>query len=288
MRNHSARNACPFRICSLRLAPARSSSATARLFGRIAPVGAPRVNTDAAIAEALRLSGMEQAISQFGDPSLYLSLMQQKQLTPQQAAEVRRMVMQSMRPERFQRAVAASLKNGYPAASYPQLLQMLRSPLARRMTALELAQPDPKSLQAFAAAFNQNPPAAQHVAAVNRIDQATGSSQLTVDVVAAVLEGMAAGSAGQLPPAQAQAAIDEVRGQHGDVLRQAAMLRMLYQYRGVPDDQLNQYADLLSSPAAFQFNQVAARGLLEATRQASAELMGNMLRRFPAKAPQQQ
>ena len=89
--------------------------------------------------------------------------------------------MQSMRPERFQQAVAASLKNGYPADSYPQLLDLLRSPLTRRMTAIELAQPDAKALQTFASGLNQKPPSAQHMAIVNRIDQATGGSKLYIE-----------------------------------------------------------------------------------------------------------
>ena len=155
-----------------------------------------RTDVDAAIGEAIHLSGIGQAIAQLGDSSVYLAAMPTKQLTPQQAAEMRALVMQSMRPERFQQAVTASLKNTYPADAYPQLLEVLRSPLARRMTAIEMQQshPDPKALQAFVAGLNRTPPDAQHLAIVRRIDQVTGSSQLMVDIVAAVLEGMAAGS----------------------------------------------------------------------------------------------
>ena len=245
-----------------------------------------RVNQDAAMAEALRLSGIDQSLQQLGDPSLYLAAMPQKQLTSQQAAEVRQLVMQSMQPQRFQQAVAASLKTGFPADAYPQLLDILRSPLARQMTAVELQEShvDAKSLQAFVAGLKQKPPAAQHLAIVNRIDQATGSSQLVLDIVAAVLEGMASGS-GQLSAAQTRQMIDEVRGQRGDELRQAALIRMLYQYRGVPDEQLNQYAAMLSSPVVTRFNRVAQSGMLDATRQASAEMMGAIIRRFQIKMP---
>jgi len=245
-----------------------------------------RADTDAAIAEAVRLSGIGQAIAQLGDPSVYLAAMPTKQLTPQQAAEVRALVMQSMRPERFQQAIIASLKKTYPADAYPQLLDVLRSPLARRMAAIELrqSQPDPKALQAFVAGLNQTPPDAQYLAIVRRIDRATGTSQLMVDIVAAVLEGMAADS-GQISAEEARKMVAEVRGQRGDTLRQAGLIRQLYEYRGVPNDQLTAYASMLASPSVVRFNDAAESGLLEATRQASAELMRALMQRFPAKAP---
>ena len=245
-----------------------------------------RTDVDAAIGEAIRLSGIGQAIAQLGDPSVYLAAMPTKQLTPQQATEMRVLVMQSMRPEWFQQAVAASLKNTYPADAYPQLLEVLRSPLVRRMTAIELQQShaDPKALQAFVAGLNQTPPDAQHLAIVRRIDQVTGSSQLMVDIVAAVLEGMAAGS-GQISAEETRKMVDEVRGQRGDTLRQGGLLHLLYEYRSVPNDQLSAYASMLASPLAVRFNAAAESGLLEATRQASAELMRAMTQRFPVKVP---
>src|SRR5579863_1025858 len=91
--------------------------------------GAARIRPDAAIAEALQLSGMNQTLEELGNPALYMSAMPRQNLTPEQLAEVRQIVMQSMRPEKFQEAVTASLKNAYPSDEYPQLLDMLRSPL---------------------------------------------------------------------------------------------------------------------------------------------------------------
>jgi len=247
-------------------------------------VGA-RVSPDAAIAEALRLSGIGQAIRQLGDPALYLQAIPQKQLTPEQAAEVRQIVMQSMRQEKFEQAVTSSLKNGYPAEAYPQLLEILRSPLARRMTSIELEETraDPKELQAFVAGLKHKPPDPQHLAIVNRIDQVTRNSQLMVEIVAAVLEGVASGSG--LSASQSRKMIDELRGERSDTLRQAALLHLLYQYRAVPDDQLNEYTTMLSAPQVVRFNQVAQSGLVEATRQSSGEMMSVMIRRFHIKMP---
>jgi hypothetical protein len=105
-----------------------------------------------------------------------------------------------------------------------------------------------------------------------------------VDVVAAVLEGVAAGS-GQISAEETRKMVDEVRGQRGDTLRQAGLLHLLYEYRSVPSDELSAYASLLASPLAVRFNEAAESGLLEATRQASAELMRTMMQRFPVKMP---
>ena len=245
-----------------------------------------RADTDAAIAEALRLSGTDEAIQQLGDPSIYMAATRQRQLTPQQTAELRELVMQSMRPETFRRAVIASLKSSYPADAYPQLLSLLRSPLARRMTAIEVreSRADPKAIQTFAAGLGQNPPSAQRQAIIRHLDQATRTSERTVDIVVAVMEGIAAGSR-DLPPQQSRKIIDDFRAQRGDTVRQAAIVKLLYQYRNVPDDQLNDYATLLASPPAVRFNEAATTGLLEATRQASAEFMRALMQRFPVKPP---
>jgi len=252
-----------------------------------------RVDADAAIAEALRLSGIGQAIAQLGDPSVYLAAMPKKQLTPQQIEEVKALIMQSVRPERFQQALTASLKNTYPAAAYPQLLALLRSPLARQMAAIELKQShaDPNAMQAFVEGLKQTPldakhlaMDAQHLAIVKRIDQVTGTSQLMVDIVVAVLEGMAAGS-GSISAEETRKVVAGVRDQRGDTLRQSGLLHLLYQYRGVPDDQLSEYASMLASPLMVRFNETATSGLLEATRQAGAELMQAMMRRLPTQTP---
>ena len=250
--------------------------------------GAARIRPDAAIAEALQLSGMSQTLEELGNPALYMSAMPRKNLTAEQLAEVRQIVMQSMRPEKFQQAVTASLMSAYPTEQYPQLLDMLRSPLSKQMTAIELqgSHIDPKALQSFVGGLKEKPPDAQHMAIIHRIDQATGSSQLMVDIVTAVLEGMASG--GQLSAAETRKMTDDIRGQRGDTLRQAALVRLLYQYRAVPDDQLNAYAAMLSSPAMVRFNQVAATGMLDATRHAAEEMMGTMIRRFQIKMPQPQ
>jgi hypothetical protein len=247
--------------------------------------GGARAGTDASIAEALRLSGIGQTIDQLANPALYMSSIPRKNLTPEQLAEVRQIVMQSMRPERFRQAVTASLKSSYPEDDYPQLLDMMRSPLARQMTAIEVqsARVDGKAIQAFATGLQAKPPDAQHLAIIRRIDQATGGSQLMVDIVAAVLEGIA--SASQISAGETRKMLEEVRGQQGDVLRQAALIRMLYQYRTVPDDQLNEYSAMLSSPVAVRFSQAAATGMLDATRQASAEMMVAIMQRFPVKPP---
>ena len=245
-----------------------------------------RVTADPAIAEALHLSGIEQAIQQLGDPSVYLAAIPKNRLTPQQLDDVRALVMQSMRPERFEEAVTASLKNTYPVDAYPQLLEILRSPLARQMTAVEAEQSraDPKALKEFVSELNQTPVNAQHLAIVRRIDQVTGTSELMVDIVGAVLEGMAAGTS-QISAAQISKTASELRGQRGDALRQAGLLHLLYEYRAVPDNELTEYANLLAYPLVIKFNQAATRGLLAATRQASTDLMAAIMSRFPDKIP---
>jgi hypothetical protein len=103
-------------------------------------------------------------------------------------------------------------------------------------------------------------------------------------IVAAILEGMTAGS-GQISAEETRKMVDEVRGQRGDTLRHAGVIHLLYEYRGVPNDQLSAYASMLASPLAVRFNAAAESGLPEATRQASAELMRAMMQRYPVKVP---
>lgn len=246
----------------------------------------PGADVDTAIGEALRLSGLEDCIAQLADPSLYLAAIPRNELTPQQTAMVTEMVMRAMRPERFQEAIAANLKSTYPAGAYPQLLELLRTPLARRMTALEVKESrmDRAAIRTFAARLKQHPPSDQRLAIIRKIDQVTRASELTVDIGTAVMEGIASGSK-SLTAQQTQKMIGDFRAQYGDQMRQAAVVKLLYGYRAAPDDQLSAYATLLASPAMTRFNEVAQSGLLEATRQASEELIQSMMERFGAKAP---
>jgi hypothetical protein len=54
---------------------------------------------------------------------------------------------------------------------------------------------------------------------------------------------------------------------------------------GRAERSVERYASMLASPAAARLNEAAEGGLLEATRQASAELMRAMTQRFPVKVP---
>jgi len=178
-------------------------------------------------------------------------------------------VMQFTRPERFRQAVTASLKKTYPADAYPQLLDLLRSPLARRMTAIwQQQQPNP-DLQAFAAGLKQTAPGAQRLAIVNRIDQLTLASDNTGTLREAL------GVAG-VPMSAKQIDVDR---QAGEKVRQARLVLRLYRYRDEPEDQLREYAGMLASPVLVRFYESVRSGMAEAERQALADLVQTIQRR---------
>ncbi len=244
-----------------------------------------QLNPDAAIGEAIQLAAIHEQFAHVSDPNLYAASFR-KQLSPGQSAELTAIVTRFLRPETFERAVRATLQKNYSAELFPQLLEQLRSQLARRMSQIETGQVNPQSLAVFLTEMSKTPPNTARLELIRRLARASGSDSPQTDVVLTVVRTMAEALNSSAAPKKAVTeqqlaqTIEEIKTRYGPELERSALAHLLYIYRSVPDEELNRYAGLLESPPMHWFNTVVYQGMLYGIQLMTTQLVPAVLQHF--------
>ena len=161
----------------------------------------------------------------------------------------------------------------------------LHSPLAQRMTAVEVAatQASPEAMQAFFTELEQNPPLPQRVALIERLMETTDATDSVIAALTAGVGGLARAFAG-LCPLQVGDVETEIRklrelylAQHREMFRESVLALGLFTYQAVSDEELEQYVQFLESELGQWFNRLAVEGVTQAMGQASKRLAERMI-----------
>jgi hypothetical protein len=244
--------------------------------------GAKPPDSDALLNEALRLSGFTQEAAAMSDPALVNRIndaVSDARLTKQQSADVVRILQQVFTSEKLMASVRVRLKTGHSAEQLFALLDQLQTPVARRMTQLEVqAQPptlDPRAIQSFASQLSTAPPPRARLDLIARVNQAQRVLSSSLDQIAALLHGMMLGW--NLSPQEIEIEMRRARSAMppdlGDVIQAQETLLSLYAYRSVSDGGLVEYADLLESKPVQWFYRDLHQGVLDFVQQAGSDLV---------------
>lgn len=194
-------------------------------------------------------------------------------------------------PQNFRSRVLARLKGSLTAADAEAVLQWLRSPQGREITALEVAAGE-KEAQAALYAAMQSPPALapEREASLRALDETAGISAYGVRVnerVVMVLARLTANSNPQQKDAilkQAHAALEQMRPAAEAQAEQQNRVILGYTYRDLPEEKLRAYLDFNQSPAAQHYNKAMMDAELAAIEDASRDFFRALLRRAQAEA----
>lgn len=166
----------------------------------------------------------------------------------------------------------------------------LRTPLARKIVALEIASSEPGVQQRvveYAAALKANPPTERRVELIQRLDWATGSTEISADLIAAVARGItmavsAAGPAEQrLRPGQIEDRVAQVRSRVNNGLREVQTASTMYAYRGLTDDELAAYVLFSGSEAGRWYNAAIRKAMGSALSRAVEQTASELVRTVP-------
>jgi hypothetical protein len=177
-------------------------------------------------------------------------------------------------------AIRAALHRSRDGDRMAAALATMRSPLARRITELELSGSSPDAqpeLRGFAARLQNAPPAATRLAAVRRLDGVSGATSLSLESLGALLHGLVTGMAPSMPaarrpsPGDVDALVAQTLKQTEPALRAATEVSLLFAYRSLSDAELEEYvAQSESEPMQWFF--AALRGaFVDTIRRGSAE-----------------
>lgn len=192
--------------------------------------------------------------------------------------------------DRLYGQVRGEFKRRADARKLVEVGEWLRSPLGQKITALEVAaglETDAaQRMLAFAPGGRGGPPAAR-IALVERIDWTAGITDGSLESSLAVARAMAMAINRALPPDERQTSahierqIQQLRGQSRAKLAQTTVAFMLYQYRSLEDDELQQYADFLAGDAGRWYTATISKAMNRTVAAAAQRAASEVIRAIP-------
>jgi len=246
---------------------------------------------DALIAEALDISGIKKTLDTV--PAHIRNQFEARQTTlkPEDKARVARILSDAFRPDGLNSAVRGAFRTNYDPQRMGVVMAQLRSPLFRRIAALELAASEPgakQDLERFAMGLQGDIPPPARVALVQRHEAAMRSAELQIEmgVVAfrAVVRSLEPIVPSEKRPTARETELAErtLRAQQENLVR-SALVRWLYTYRSLSDEELAEYVAFGESDAGRWFVTTQRKGLLDAMRLAMDMAARQMAAAFPPK-----
>ena len=212
------------------------------------------------------------------------------QMSAKDQASVDRILRQALRHEPVYALVRDAFLLHVDRTNLEATAAWLRSPLARKIVALEIASSEPGTEQkvgAYAATLKTYPPTNRRVELLQRLDWATAATEISADLVAAVSRGitMAVSAAGpveqQLRPGQIEDRVVQVRARAYGALREAHMASTLYTYRELEEEELAAYVLFSASEAGRWYNTAMRKAMVSALGRAVEQTAAELVRAVP-------
>jgi Domain of unknown function (DUF4124) len=212
------------------------------------------------------------------------------QMSAADLAAVDRTLAQSLRHEAVYGAVRDAFLPQVDRPSLEATAAWLRTPVGRKIVALEIASSQPGAEQKVAeytAVLKANPPPARRLELLQRLDWVTGANETSADLVAAIARGLATAvsAAGppdsRLRPGQIEDRAAQVRARTGETLREVRTMSMLYTYQTLEDDELSEYARFSGSDAGRWYNTAMRKALVGAVGKAVEQTVTELVRAVP-------
>ncbi len=211
-------------------------------------------------------------------------------LNAEDTAALEQILARHFAAERLYTLVRGEFSRRADARKLADVAEWLRSPLGAKIAALEAAaavEADaPQRMLAFAPG-GRGGPGAGRVAIVERLDWTAGITDGALESTLAVSRAMSMAINRALPPderqttAQIERHIQELRGQSRAKLAQTTVTFMLYQYRSLEDDELQQYSDFLASDAGRWYSATISKAMNRTVAAAAQRAASDVIRAIP-------
>lgn len=251
---------------------------------------APRAAGAASADEVLELSGLRPQLA--ATPMKMAGEFRPRagRLNAEDTAALEQILARHFDAERLYGQVRAEFKRRADARKLGDIAEWLRSPLGAKITALEVAaglQSDAAQQAIAFAPGGRGGPSAARVALVERIDWTAGITDGSLETMLAVARALAMAMNRALPPderqttAQIERQMQQLRGQARARLAQSTVTFMLYQYRSLEDDELQQYADFLASDAGRWYSATMSKAMNRTIALGAQRAAADVIRAIP-------
>jgi hypothetical protein len=212
------------------------------------------------------------------------------QMSPAELAAIDRVLTQSLRHEAVYAAVREAFRPQVDRPSLEATAAWLRTPVARKIVALEIASSESgveQKVADYAAGLKANPPPARRLELLQRLDWATGANETSADLVAAIARGLstavsAAGSPqSRLRPGQIEDRAAQVRARAHQTMREVRTMSMLYTYQTLEDDELMEYVRFSGSDAGRWYSTAMRKALVGSVGKVVEQTAAELVRAVP-------
>jgi hypothetical protein len=255
-----------------------------------APPESPTPSKPATVAEILDLSGVRAQLPSLAGSLGAEYLPRPGQLDARDGARVARIVGQHFAADRLYAAIHQEFGRSVDREQLNAMAAWFRSPLGRRITALEIAAAKPEAapeIAAFAASLKKSPATAARLELVQQLDWVTGTSDDTTALALAIAGSVARAAAVATPAERRPRAglvdrrVEEMRGQMATGIGETVLTQMLYVYSPLTDAELKAYVEFLASPQGRIYSRTSHTGLLRAVRESADRTATEIVRAVP-------
>jgi len=240
------------------------------------------------VHQTLEIAGVLQSLEQM--PAFFTQIeagMQHPNVTPDVLTRIEDTVRGSFEPRQFTSILKTELANALETQTFEDVVRWYRTPLAQKVAAVEIAAGDASTSlerQKFLQTIELNQPAKSRVELVRSIDRSIHGTALMADAITAMIKGVLTVSA--IADPRSVSPSTDVASIRRDLLNQmqgVAILNYLYTYRSLSDDELQAYADFLSSGPGKDFYDALERAYTTAFDQAGEAMQIQARRTFSRK-----
>lgn len=285
------------------IAPAMGSLAEARTYRWVNDQGIvtysdqpPQVRPvegerEALITEALEISGTKKALETIPAHIRAQFEARQTPLKPEEKARVLKILGDAFRTDVLYGAVRGAFRTNYDPSRMGFVIGQLRTPLFRKVAALELAASEPGAkpdLERFTIGLQGDVPKPARVALVQRYEAAIRSAELQIEMGVVAYKAVTRSLEPALPSEKRPTARETdfaertLRAQQDNLVR-AALVRWLYTFRSLTDEELEEYVAFSETDAGRWFVGTQRKGLLDAMRTSMDAAARQMAAAFPTK-----
>jgi hypothetical protein len=254
-----------------------------------APAPAPRAGA-ATADEVLELSGVKPQLASTPAKLAAEFKPRRGRLNAEDATALEQILARHFAAERLYTQIRGEFRKRADGKKLADVAEWLRSPLGQKITALEVAaglEADAaQRMIAFAPGGRGGPPPSR-VALMERIDWVAGVTDGALESLLAVARAMAMAVNRALPPderqtsAQIERQIQQLRGQARAKLAQSTIMFMLYQYRSLDEDELQQYADFLAGDSGRWYSATMSKAMNRTVAIAAQRAATDVIRAIP-------
>lgn len=213
------------------------------------------------------------------------------QMPPMVAETIGHVVSSSFRTADIEQQIVTDLEASLSAKQLEAVQTWYESPVARKISAAEIAASDPAvwaDIQAKAADLNQKYKGTDRSRQFGRFDRAARATESAVDTTIAVQLGLAtamsAFSSDSVHYDELKQRIESQRSSIRGVVGQQVYDSYLYTYEKIGAQEMGLYLDFLESDAGSAFSRVVTSSIQKAITD-PIESVGNQMARFLSPAP---